>query len=169
MGDQRDYVDIIESAAPVAPTGIARIRRKGGAIQQSVDGGAFVGLRDAASASAAGLQSAGDYVFMPKLATALLTGADQTIDPFTDKVSRYIVPAGSQVANATLTITNAGAPGDRHLIHIIVLDTSAFTYTIRNSTPTTAFTKAASDPAAVYVLFGNTGVWQINTKYWAQT
>lgn len=102
----------------------------------------------------------------PRPAAALLPDADLTIAPDTDKASLYILPAGRLTSNRVLTVDNAGGTASAAM-YVAVFDLSAFTYTIRNSTPATAFTKGASPgQAKMYSLFHSAGAWIANIAYW---
>ena len=126
-----------DGSADLAPQGTTRLKRVGGVLKVSADGGAFGDLGatvPAASASAPGTMSAADFskllaVLRPKPGTNL-TNADQTLQPFTDKASQY-TQATALTANRTKTLgTTSVVTGTR--VRIVRTDTAAFTLIIVN-------------------------------------
>jgi hypothetical protein len=99
----------------------------------------------------------------PYPATALLGDADTTIQPFTDKVGLYILPAGTLTANRILTIGSTGGIVTWQ-IYIAVYDLSANTYTIKENGGGTLWTRPASPGRAiVYQPFCTNGpLWIVN-------
>ena len=107
--------------------------------------------------------------FYRPLIGTLLTDADATIDPQTDKIGMYVLPAGTLTANRVLTVANAGGTSTQ-LVVIIRFDLSAFTYTIRNSAPTTLYTSPASPGVPIeYAIYYTGGVWVANYFQYQQT
>lgn len=96
-------------------------------------------------------------------AGTVLTDADTTIEPFTDKAGVYVLPAGTLTANRVLTVNNTGGIGPWAL-WLAVYDLSASTYTIKNSATTTIFTKAASPGRAILfqIYSASGGAWVAN-------
>lgn len=105
--------------------------------------------------------------FRPRIGT-ILTDADTTVVPQTEAMGLYILPANTLTANRVLTFTNAGSTATQ-IFGVLRLDAGAFTYTMRNSVPTTLYTAAASPTVPVLYMFYNSGgTWIANTFQYVQ-
>jgi hypothetical protein len=91
-----------------------------------------------------------------------LTDSSPTINPFTDHCSLYVLQNGVLTANRILTLATAGGFGPL-TVTIVVLDTSGFTYAIKDIGGTTPFTHPASSVPIAYTLYNSTGTgWTAN-------
>ncbi len=130
-------------------------------------------LINAASASLSGAMTATQFsklLGLDALARgADLTDASATIQPFSDKCSLYVLPNGVLTADRTLTVSiTSGTPVAQTIVDILVLDTSAHSFTIQNNTPTTLYTHAGSGVPMIYRLFSSGGgVFGTNTVFFA--
>lgn len=95
---------------------------------------------------------------------ANLADTDATITPGTDKVSLYVMPAGSQTANRTITLSNAGA-AQSEVVDIIREGTEAFTLTINNAAAGLLFTVPVSTAMRVEAFFSG-GAWTLSIWYY---
>lgn len=121
---------------------------------------------DTATNTAAGLMPFGAAAGQARVKSTLLTDADASIAPGTDNCSRYILPAGTLTANRALTVAVTGS-SNSDSCEIVVLDTSANTYEIRNSGGVVVlFTKGASRPATIFRIYMTAGEWVANEKMW---
>ncbi len=78
-----------------------------------------------------GLLPTNEYSGLNK-AGAALTDASVTINPTTLKISKSILQDGVITANRVLTLDNTGGAITTQIYNVVVLDTSAFTYSIFN-------------------------------------
>jgi len=103
-----------------------------------------------------------------RVASATLTDASVTIQPFTDKCSKYILPSGTLTANRILTLGVTSAVTS-DIIQIVVLDISAHTYRINDDAGTQLVLKGASPGQAHTYQFyynGGTGHFIANVQWW---
>jgi hypothetical protein len=109
-------------------------------------------LVNAATGSLPGALTAAQFLKLAgiyrRVVGAALADADATINAATDKASQYVL-AGPLTANRVLTLGNGGSPVVGQNIEIVSLDTSAFTYEIRNAAAGSLFTFAANPGAGV--------------------
>ncbi len=109
-----------------------------------------------------GLLSANDFAGQMKTGTAL-TNASVTLNPETAKANKFILNDNVLTANRVLTLDNAGSTTGQ-IVWIVVLDTTAHTYTINNDQGT-MFTHAASGVPMVYMCYFN-GTRYIANTFW---
>lgn len=132
------------------------------------DAAAFTAELNPATNTLPGLMLASAKASDKRTSAAVLTDANATIQPFTDACSRYILPAGTLTANRVLTLGITGAiPG--RVCEIVILDTSAATYTINNNAGAPIAAKGISDPAQTFQVYLNGADWVASTSWYSGT
>lgn len=113
-----------------------------------------------------GLQSKNSRAADMKIG-ADLPDADTTIQPSQLQQARFILRQGTLTANRILTLGNTSAV-NAEMCQIIVEDTSAFTYTIKDSAGTVLFAKAANQPAKLYMFYWYSvpALWTPYFQWW---
>ena len=132
------YIDqLYGNALDVAPHGITRSANINGVLMVSFDGGAFAPPVLGNSAQLSGL------MFGPNL-----TDASATVNPGLDFASAYLMPAGTQTANRSITLGTDGSLQAGLIVTVFRYDLSAHTLAIINGGVggTTLITFAASPP-----------------------
>lgn len=101
-----------------------------------------------------------------------LADADATIQPVSGKFGRVILPAGTLTGDRVLTLGDTGyaSTDGTSLFQVIVLDTSAHTYTIKDSTGTDLYVHGSGMPARMYQFYlsPSTAHWTPNTVWWVR-
>jgi hypothetical protein len=155
-------IDIPFGVPSLPAPGITRVGTdNSGNVIQSIGGSAYANL---AITTAQTTKLAATEAFAR---CADLTDSNQTINPYTDHCSLYVLQNGVISTNRTLTLANSGGFGP-FVVNVVVLDTSASTYTIQNSTPSTLYTHAANSQPLAYGSFSSAGgVFATNTVQYA--
>ncbi len=151
--------------AIVAPDGTeTSVGQEAATAAAPADATTFTALLNPATALLKGLATYDMKAAVPK--PLALADGDTSVTPGSSHVSRLILPAGTLTGNGSVTLSLAGVTqGD--YVEVVILDTSANPYIVKNSVGGTIYTKTASLPAHVVPVYANAGEWiQWGNRWW---